>query len=62
MLYALKAMEPMVFNWVKALQSVFKGLLTKCRQGELQQFGYVTILETFFLEMVPLLRPQVTFT
>ena len=30
MLYALEAMAPTIYNWVKALLSVFKDQLTKC--------------------------------
>ena len=62
MLYALEAMEPMVFNLAEALLPVFKDQLTKCRQGELKQFGYGSILACFFFERVPLMRPQVIFT
>ena len=57
MLHALEAMTPMVFNWAEVLLLVFKDKLTKCRQGELKQFGYKTILACFFFERVPLLRP-----
>ena len=57
MLYASEAMMPTVYNWVDDLPSVFKDQLTKCRQGEFKQFGYGTILETFFFERVPHLRP-----
>ena len=56
MLYALEAMAPIVFNWAEELLPVFKDQLTKCRQGELKQFGYETILTCFFFERVPLLR------
>ena len=62
MLYALESMARMVFNWAKALLSVFKEQLTKCQQGELKQFGYGTILESLFFEMVPHLRLHVAFT
>ena len=44
MLYAIEAMAPMVFNWVEAMLSIFKDQLTKCRQGELKQFGFGSIL------------------
>ena len=30
MLYAIEAMEPTAFNWVKALLLIFKDQLTKC--------------------------------
>ena len=33
--------------------------LTKCRRGEPKQFIYETIVVSFFLERVPLMRPQV---
>ena len=62
MLYVMEDMAPTVFNWVKALFPVFKDQLTKCRQGELKQFGYGTILACFFFERVPLLRLQLFFT
>ena len=44
MLYALEAMAPTVFNSVEALLVTFKEQLTKCHQGELNFFGYGTIL------------------
>ena len=62
MLYAIEAMAPTGFNWGDELLSVFKDQLSKCRQGELKQFGYVSILACFFFERVPQLRPQVVFT
>ena len=43
-IYSLEAMVPTVFNWAKALLPVFKDQLTKCRQGELKQCGYGSIL------------------
>ena len=61
MLYAIEAMAPTVFNWVEAMLPIFKDQLTKCRQGELKQFGFGSILACFFFERVPQMRPQVTF-
>ena len=61
MLYAIEAMEPTVFNWEEALLSVFKDQLTKCQQGDLNQFGNGSILACLFFEWVPHLRPQVVF-
>ena len=61
MLYAIEAMEPTVFNWVEAMLLIFKDQLTKCRQGELKQFGFGSILACFFFERVPQMRPQVVF-
>ena len=50
MLYAIEAMTPTIFNWLEALLPVFKDQLTKCRQGELKQFGFRSILACFFFE------------
>ena len=61
LLYAIEAMAPTIFNWAKALLSVFKDQLNKCRQAELKQFGYGSILACFFFERVPHTRPQVIF-
>ena len=36
MLYALEAMEPIIFNWVEALLTMIKDQLTKCQHGELK--------------------------
>ena len=61
MLYSVEAMAPTVFHWAEALLVVFKKQLTKCIHGELKRFGYGTIIMSFFLERVPVLRPQVAF-
>ena len=61
MLYALEVMELIMFKWEEALLVVFKEQLTKCRCGDLKQFGYGTILVSLFLLRVHLLRPQVAF-
>ena len=61
-LYAIEAMAPTVFNWVEALLSIYKDQLTKCQQGELKQFGFGSILASFFFERVPQMKPQVVFT
>jgi hypothetical protein len=53
--YAIECMEPRVFNWCEGLLKNMKKQLTKCRTGRLKQFGYRSILVSFFLERVPLL-------
>ena len=53
MLYAIEVMAPTVFNWVEALLPIFKDKLTKCRKGELKQFGFNFILAFLFFEQVP---------
>ena len=61
-LYAIEAVVPTVFNWEEALLLRFKDQLTKCRQGELKQFSFGSIIVCFFFEQVPHMRPQVVFT
>ena len=60
-MYGIEAMTPTVFNWEEAMLPIFKDQLTKCRQGELKQFGFGSILTCFFFERVPQMRPQVVF-
>ena len=48
-----------IFKWIEGLLVILKYRLTKCRRGELNKFGYGTIVMSFFLERIPLMRPQV---
>jgi hypothetical protein len=57
--YALECTEPRLFNWSNAVLHSMKRQLTKCRRGNLKQFGYRSLLVSFLLERVPLLRLQV---
>jgi hypothetical protein len=56
--YAIECTEPRVFNWADAMLRSIKRQLTKCRRGELKQFGYGSLLVSF-LESVPVFRLQV---
>jgi hypothetical protein len=56
--YAIECTEPRLFNWVDAVLRSIKKQLTKCRRGDLKQFGYGSLLVSFFLERVPMLRLQ----
>jgi hypothetical protein len=57
--YALECMEPRVFNWCEGVLKSMKKQLTKCRSGGLKHLEYYSILISFFLERVPILRLQV---
>jgi hypothetical protein len=57
--YAIECTEPRVFNWADVVLRSIKKHLTKCRQSNLKKFGYGSLLVSFFLERVPLLRLQV---
>jgi hypothetical protein len=54
--YAIECTEPRVFNWADVVLHSIKKQLTKCRWGDMKQFGYGSLLVSFFLEWVPLLR------
>jgi hypothetical protein len=54
--YAIECTEPRVFNWSDAVLHNMKRKLMKYRRGNLKQFGYGSLLVSFFLERVPLLR------
>ena len=58
MLYALECMEPRVFNWCDGvLRNIFTQL-TNCKGCHLKDFGYGSIIVSFFLERAPVFRPQ----
>jgi hypothetical protein len=54
--YALECVEPRVFNWADAVLRNLNKQLTKCRRGNLKQFGYGSLLVSFFCERVPVHR------
>lgn len=54
----MDCLTPTVFNWCEGLLANMKNQLTKCKTGCLKQFGYGSILVTFFLEHVPLFHYQ----
>jgi hypothetical protein len=54
--YALECVEPQVFNWADAMLHSLKKQLTKSRHGYLKQFGYGSLLVSFFCKRVPVYR------
>jgi hypothetical protein len=56
--YALECVKPRVFNWANAVLRNLKKQLTKCRRGNLKQFGYGSLLVSFFCERVLVYRLQ----
>jgi hypothetical protein len=54
--YSLECLEPRVFNWADAVLRNLKKQLTKSRHGDLKQFGYGSLLVSFFCERVPVYR------
>lgn len=52
--YAIECLNPTVFHWCEDLLACMKHQLTKCKRGNMKQFGFRSILVTFILERVPL--------
>ena len=53
MFYAVECMRPTVYDWSTALLSNMKQQLSDCKMGRVQNFGFSSILSTFFFEHVP---------
>ena len=58
MLYALECMEPRIFNWCDGVLRNIYNQLTNCKEGHLKDFGYGSIIVSFFLERAPVFHPQ----
>ena len=56
MQYALECLEPTVFNWSEAVLSQIKEQLHKEKGGRKKIFSYGSILISFALEWIPLMR------
>ena len=57
-LYAVDCIAPTVFNLVEAMKMNIKRQLSKAKVGNLKQFGFGSVLVTFFLERIPLFQYQ----
>jgi hypothetical protein len=57
--HVVECTKPRVFNWCDGVLRSMKTQLTKCKNGDLKQFRYGSILVSFFLERVPHLCLQV---
>ena len=56
---AIECLEPKIFNWSYAVLINLKDQLSRCKTGKHKQFGYGSILVSFFLEKIQLLQPQI---
>ena len=59
MFYAVECMTPTIYDWSTSLLSNMKHKLSECKAGRIQNFGFSSILRTFFFERVPGLNPRV---
>jgi hypothetical protein len=55
---ALQCMNAQIFDWSTTLLEAMKRQLTDCRQREHRNFGFGTILCSFFFERVPCFSPR----
>ena len=59
MFYAVECMTPTIYDWSTSLLSNMKHQLSECKAGRIRNFGFSSILSTFFFERVPGLSPRV---
>ena len=53
MFYAVECMRPTMYDWSTALLSNMKQQLSDYKMGRVRNFGFGSILSTFFFERVP---------
>jgi hypothetical protein len=59
MFYVVKCLRPIVYDWCTSLLENMKSQLIECKQGSKMNFGFASILCSFFFEWVPSLAPRV---
>ena len=59
MFYEVECMRPTVYDWSTTLLSNMKHQLSECNMGRVWNFGFSSILSTFFFDHVPILSPRV---
>ena len=59
MFYTVECMRPIVYDWSTVLLSNMKHQLSDCKMGRVRNFGFSSILSTFFFERVPRISPRV---
>ena len=59
MFYAAECMRPTIYDWSTTLLSNMKHQFSECKVGRVWNFGFSSILSTFFFQRVPILSPRV---
>ena len=62
MLLALDRMQPQVFDWCDGVVRRVRAELTTCKTCTQREFGYGTLIVSFLLEQIPLMRPRIVTT
>ena len=60
MYYALECTRPTVFDWCTGLQVSVRAQLTTCKTWQKENFGYGSLICSFFFERIPSLSPWVS--
>ena len=58
-LLALDCMQPQVFDWCDRVVCRVRAELTACKTRTQREFGYGTMIVSFLLEQIPLMRPRI---
>ena len=61
-LLALDCMQPQVFDWCDRVVRRVQAKLTGCKTCTQRDFGYGTLIVSFLLEQIPLMRPGIVTT
>jgi hypothetical protein len=61
MFYVVECLRPMVYDWCTSLLANMKSQLTDCKLGRMRNFGFASILCSFFFERVPILSLEWKF-
>jgi hypothetical protein len=59
MFYSIECLRPIVYDCCTSLLANMKSQLTECKQGDKRNFGFASILCSFFFEQVPSLGTRV---
>jgi hypothetical protein len=62
MYYALEFMRPTIYDWCTSLLASVCTQLTTCKTGRQKNFGYKSLICSFFFERIPTLAPRVSLS
>ena len=60
MYYALEFLQPTIYDWCTSLLASVCTQLTTCKMGRQKNFGYGSLICSFFFERIPVLTPRVS--
>ena len=60
MYYASECMRPTIYDWCTNLLASVRMQLTTCKTGRQKNFGYGSLICSFFFERIPCLTPRIS--